>query len=239
LISESLQSEVDLGQESSSGDLISQAEDRDLDQISKSGKFKWLNPNLPCPGCIPAKIIAGRRKLIRILSSLLFMGTLVGPAFADPISFTVTPSTLNAGPGQTVIFVGQITNTSGNSLNASDLFFNFSNYDFSSIADVTQLLGDPDFALPNNTFSPVTDLFSVTLDSAALPGIFTVDVSLEDVFNDLSATETVDIVNASAVTPEPSTLLLCSSGTLITLLAAYVSRSRMHLACCVGRGEES
>jgi hypothetical protein len=190
------------------------------------------NPHTPLPG----------RDFFRKLLILLFLGVLGCPLFATPISFTVTPNSLNASPGGTVTFVGRITNTSGASLDASDLFFNFSDYDAVSITDITQLLGNPDFTLPNNTFSAIVDLFSVTLANTAPMGTFTIDVSLEDVNNDLSATQTVSIINGNATTaatPEPGTLILCFSGALATLFLAHVSRARSNFAYRAGRGEES
>jgi hypothetical protein len=166
--------------------------------------------------------LAGSTKLLSIIATLLSIGTLAYSA--DPISFTLTPMTLSAGPNQTVIFTGQVTNTSGQSLNASDLFFNFSNYDPGSISDISQLLGEPDFTLPNNTFSPAVDLFSVTLASGPSSGTHTIDVSLEGINNDLSSIQTVEIVTNSTVVPEPSTLILGLVGAIATfLLISYVA----------------
>src|SRR5579864_9034566 len=112
-------------------------ESEDPQMFQAISPFFCLQPNrhTPLPG----------RDFFRKLLILLFFGVLARPLFADPISFTVTPNSLNAGPGGTVTFVGRITNTSGATLDVNDLFFNFSDYDAVSITDITELPGNPDF----------------------------------------------------------------------------------------------
>jgi len=75
---------------------------------------------------------------------------LQGTARAEPIKLQLAAPPI-AQPGDVVTFEGTITNTTGVTLTASDLFLNFSGYDPSVFA-FTQLLGVSDFVLPNNTF---------------------------------------------------------------------------------------
>ena len=61
-------------------------------------------------------------------------------------------------PGSVYTFDGQITNNTGASLNASDLFLNFAGYDPTAITP-NQLLGSPDFVIPTGDTSPPTRRF--------------------------------------------------------------------------------
>ena len=105
--------------------------------------------------------------------------------------------------GGTVVFEGTVTNDSGANLAASDFFFNF--FGFNRAVTPTQLLGTPDFALPNGSTSAAVDLFSVTVGAAPNGAKFTIEVSLEDVNSDLSSSQTVSVtVSGTAVVPEPA-----------------------------------
>ena len=144
---------------------------------------------------------------------------IVTPAFADAISFELSSASVSTSSGGTVTFTGKITNDSGGDLNASDFFFNFANFDFSSVTP-NQLLSPPvDVLIPNGTTSGVLDLFNVMLGSVAAGSTFFMDVQLEDINNDLSATQTVTVAVPGSVvsTPEPASLTLTLSS-LIGLL---------------------
>jgi PEP-CTERM motif-containing protein len=130
----------------------------------------------------------------------------------------VNPLSISAGPGQVVTFKGRITNTTGATLRATDLFLNFSAFDPAAITDVTQLLGTPDFTLPNNTFSALVDLFQITLAATAPQGRYGIDVALQDVRNNMS--NVVHAVAQVGAVPEPSTVMLLLAG------AAAVARVR-------------
>jgi len=123
------------------------------------------------------------------------------------------------------VFTGTITNTTGNFLQASDLFLNFDAYDLSVISQIDQLLGAPDFSLPDNTFRSGVDLFRVTLQPGALAGIYDIGVTLQDINDNTSDRVLVQVeVQASAI-PEPSTLQFCAIAA-IALLARRLVRCR-------------
>src|SRR5215469_326370 len=160
--------------------------------------------------------------------SLIIVGVLaiciVRPACADGISFQLSNSSLSTSSGGTVTFTGTITNGSGGDLNASDLFFNFANFDPASVTP-TQVLPSPvDFLIPNGVTSGVVDLFDMMLGSVAAGSTFLMDVQLEDINNDLSAIQTVTVsVPGSVVsTPEPASFALTLSG----LIGLVVARRR-------------
>ena len=90
-------------------------------------------------------------------------------------------------------------------------FFNFSGFD-PGVLTITQLVGDPDFVLPNNTISPVVSLFSVTIGPNASAGTFAFEAFLQDINNIFSNSVAIQVsVNAASI-PEPSTLVLLTTG---------------------------
>ena len=145
------------------------------------------------------------------ISLVLVTLVLATTAKAEPITLLVNPSSLSGSPGTTLIFTGQITNQTGAPLNASDLFFNFNGFD-PAVLTITQLVGDPEFTLPNNTISPVVSLFTVTIVANASPGTYAFEAFLQDINNTFSNSVTVQVVVDSAAVPEPSTLLLLTTG---------------------------
>jgi hypothetical protein len=142
----------------------------------------------------------------------------------------LTPTLISASPGDTVIFQGRITNTTGVPLNATDMFLNFSDVDPTALTDITQLLGTPDFLLANNNVSTIVDLFSVTVVATGQIGPHTAGITLQDVNNNTSDVVTATVqVEASGV-PEPSVLLLSASGISLMLIVRVKRGQRMRAA---------
>ena len=139
-------------------------------------------------------------------------------AGAAPLTLTIANPDRIGVPGGSEIFSGTITNNTGGSLNASDLFLNFASYDFGNVT-LAQLLGAPDFPIADGTTSSFTDLFSFDLAATApIPATFYADVVVEDPNNNLSDTVTVSV----RTVPEPGTYGLAG----LALFAAYLARSR-------------
>jgi hypothetical protein len=147
----------------------------------------------------------------------------VPSALADGISFQLSSPSLSTSSGGTVTFTGTITNGSGGDLNANDFLFNFFGFDPTSVSPIQDLGVATSFVIPNGRTSSVTALFDVTLGSVATGSTFPIDVQLEDINFDLSATRTVTVSTSGTVIPEPGVLLLVVIG-----LAAFSAR-RMQL----------
>jgi hypothetical protein len=139
-------------------------------------------------------------------------------AFADVISFEVFNPTRIALPGDTVIFSGTVTNNTGASLNATDLFFNFSGFD-PAVVGLTQLLGFTDFTLGDGTTTAPVDLFSFMLGANALSNqTYVADTFLQTIDGDMSNVVTVSVTEV----PEPATWLV----SLLTLMLLIALSSR-------------
>jgi hypothetical protein len=147
------------------------------------------------------------------------------PAHAELISFSLSDTTLDSTAGGNVVFDGTITNDSGADLNASDFFFNFSAYDFTSVFPNQDLGVSSDFLIPNGMTSSIVALFDVTVAGGATGPSFPIQVQLEDVNNDLSAiqTVTVSLPSGTAAAPEPQLTWSLAAG---LLLMAYRLRPR-------------
>jgi hypothetical protein len=171
----------------------------------------------------------GTRKLkfIRVIALTgMCLCALATPAAsrADGISFDLLSVTLTVTSGGTVTFDGTITNDSGGALNASDFFFNFFGFDPASVAPIQDLGVSLDFLIANGTTSTLVALFDVTLGSMPTGSTFPIEVQLEDINSDLSATEMVSVsVPGTAPVPEPSSFsflgwaLVLLSGVRLTL----------------------
>lgn len=151
------------------------------------------------------------------LLTVLAVGLFISPfALADPISFHIMNPSQTIASGGTAIFEGTVTNDSGGDLNASDFFFNF--FNFNPVLTPNQLLGIPDFAIPNNTTSAVVDLFSVMAGSVSRGTPLSIDVTLEDINSDLSSTQTVFLKTSGGTVPEPAAPILVVTGLILLIV---------------------
>jgi hypothetical protein len=159
-------------------------------------------------------------KLAGYLCPFALAAALLGAApgaRADTISFQLSDTTLSVTSPGSVTFFGTVTNQSGVDLNASDFFFNFSGFDPAAVTPSQDLGVATDFPILTAPTSALTDLCSVTV-SAVSPGArFPLEVQMQDINNDLSATETVNVV---VPVPLPDTALLLACG----LIAFWVAR---------------
>jgi hypothetical protein len=164
-----------------------------------------------------------------VLGFLLLTAT---SAQADGIAFQLVASTLTAASNGTATFAGSVTNGSGLDLNATDFFFNFFNYDPTSVTP-NQLLGtSTDFSIGNGTTTSILDLFNIQLGTVSQGSTFSIEVQLGDVNGDFSTIETVDVTvsggstggggGGGTPTPEPASLVLLGSG--LALVAAWRKR---------------
>src|SRR5687767_6919870 len=80
------------------------------------------------------------RRISRIGAPLILLLVLPLSVRADLI-LDLSPSSLMATRGETVIFTGKITNTTGFTLSTTDMFLNVSGFDPFALTDITQLLG--------------------------------------------------------------------------------------------------
>jgi len=152
---------------------------------------------------------------------LLAAGT--GAARAAPLlELSIDHPSQSARAGQTLDVSGTVTNRSGADLSATDLFLNFSGFDFATVTP-SQQLGAVDFSLPDFTFRSGVDLFTVDIAPTALAGLQTLQVVLQDTAGNLSPSYSfvVDIEPAVGTVPEPPTLLLMVAG-----LAWLIRRAR-------------
>lgn len=151
------------------------------------------------------------------------------------LTLDVTPFVFTLEAGNTATARGQITNITGAPLNSSDLFFNFGNFDPSIFDDFTQLLGVPDFIIPDRSRSPVVDLFRFSVASTAPPGAYEFTAQVQDIANNVS-NPVVGNVTVSGI-PEP-TALLFGLGVTSFLGSPNRRKNRGHVADHSGNGFE-
>jgi len=160
--------------------------------------------------------------LIRIL---ILIGV-VAPALsvAAPIlTMAVTKPFASAAGGDTLTFTGVITNRTGLSLEATDLFLSFSGFDVDVITP-TQVLGITPFTLPNNTFSPDVELFTIDVAPDAAVASYGFQVLMQDLYGNFSEVTDINIdVTGAVPVPEPPIVVL-----FIFALSALVTRRRRH-----------
>ena len=154
--------------------------------------------------------------ITRVFMSFTVIALFQGIGFAAPIGLAINPVTVTGSVGGTIVFRGQITNSTGSALNATDMFFNFNGFDPGVISS-TQLLGNPDFILPDATASSEKDLFNVAISNTALVGsTYSMDVFLQDINGNLSDVVSLNIDVRSV--PEPAILYLIFANCICLLL---------------------
>jgi hypothetical protein len=137
------------------------------------------------------------------LACLVVLIALLVPARALVLSIDQVDRT--SFPGATEAFTGTITNDTGMDLTAQDLFLNFSGFD-ATVLSFDQLLGVPNFAIPDGTTTADLTLFDahVSLAATILGSPYLADVQLQDTLADLSNVETISI----SIVPEPGSVWL-------------------------------
>jgi len=155
----------------------------------------------------------GRAALFPLLLGLV---ALACPAQAAPLlSLSIDqPVRFSNAAGSTVVFTGTITNNTGIDLDAAiDLSLNFNGFDPTKLS-FTQVLGVPDFSLPNGSTSPDVELFDALVDPSATPAgsPYLADVTASDSNGNLS-----DAVTISIFVPEPGTLSLLLAALVMTI----------------------
>jgi hypothetical protein len=141
-----------------------------------------------------------------------------GP-ISSPLTLSIDSTSISGAAGGTVLFTGTVTNQTGTDLNATDLFLNFSGFDPLSLESITQLLGSPDFTLSNMATSSSVDLFIVQIAQGTLPGSYPLDVSLQDINNNMSNGVLVSVnVASSTATAEPQVMSLLASGMVLVII---------------------
>ena len=156
--------------------------------------------------------------LLSLLGALACPAT--RPAQAQGLYFSPL-SPFEVAPGD-FTFAGTVTNDTGAALRSTDLFFDFTAFDPSSLY-VNQLLGVTDFTIADGTTCAVTDLFDASLSAGVAAQDYPVTVQLQDVNGDVTDAVTVT-VRATAAVPEPATPVLLSAGCVCMLPLALRSR---------------
>jgi hypothetical protein len=158
---------------------------------------------------------ASLRSLALGVISLLMVAAAI-TAHAQSISFSPNATLITTTSGGTVTFDGTVTNDSGAAMSATDFFFNFFSYNSGAVTPIQDLGVTTNFSLTNGATSPLLPLFDVTLAMEPAGSRFPLEVQLEDVNGDLSATETVTVAvkGGSSAVPEPPTLFLLVMGLL-------------------------
>jgi hypothetical protein len=134
---------------------------------------------------------------------LLCLLALASPARAELLLLSIDQPERTALPGSTVAFTGTITNRTGVDLDAAaDLFLNFNGFDATALS-FNQVLGVPDFSLPNGSTSPDVELFDALVDPlATVAGSpYLADVTVSDSLGDVSdpVTIRIDVVPAPLI----------------------------------------
>lgn len=137
------------------------------------------------------------------------------------ISFTVVDPDRISAAGRTDTFLGTITNNTDDALSSQELFFNFSGFDPVHLS-VSQLLGNVDFTIDKGQTSAVVALFRTDLSPTAKPGLYSMDMLLQDQDNDLSDPLSVTL----RIVPEPAAYALLSIGLIVVLSITTLRKAR-------------
>jgi hypothetical protein len=166
--------------------------------------------------------LAGAHTVVwKLLVLLILLVATPTVARADLI-LELMPASATAIAGDTITFSGRITNTTGVTLNATDMFLNFNVFDPAIFLNFNQILGISDFVLPNNTFSPVVSLFDVLISPTAQTGTYAFEITLQDINNISSNVVTADVAVTSV--PESSSVFLLAVGITGLALARFADR---------------
>jgi hypothetical protein len=148
------------------------------------------------------------------LASVLF-ASLIATSGAHALSISFDASTLNATPGSSVSFTGRIENNTFTALGiADDLFHNFSSYDPDILTPV-DLLYAQSGSIAVNSFSLALSLFSVNVAASTAPGLYALQVSVQDIYGAASYdfSRTYDVaVNVTSAVPEANSIVLLAVG---------------------------
>jgi PEP-CTERM motif len=163
-----------------------------------------------------------------MLGLALSMGVVSAPAFADTVNLTFTQSTVDVTPGGTAEFDATISAPVGK---GGSIFLNGDSFTFllpsGNTVDDNGLFNNFPVLL-NPGQSATGELFTVKIPTGVAPGLYNGVYELQggtdfDSFDVIATgTFTVDVL---ASTPEPSSLLLLSSGMLSA--AAFGLRRRV------------
>jgi hypothetical protein len=165
----------------------------------------------------------GAARVPYLLLAIFFLAAIAWP-WADAqaqISFTVVDPDRISVPGRTDTFLGTITNNTDDTLSSQELFFNFSGFDPAHLS-VSQLLGNVNFTIAKGQTSAVAVLFRTDLDPNAKPGLYSMDMLLQDQDNDLSDPLSVSL----RIVPEPSAYALLSIGLIVVVSITVTRKAR-------------
>ncbi len=159
------------------------------------------------------------------LIAIFFLAGIAAPWLdaSAQISFTVLNPDRISVAGGTDTFLGTITNNTDDALSSQELFFNFSGFDPAHLS-VSQLLGNVNFTIDKGQTSAVVALFRTDLSSNAKPGLYSMDMLLQDQDNDLSDPLSVTL----RIVPEPAALALLSIGLIIVLSITALRRAKQN-----------
>jgi hypothetical protein len=149
---------------------------------------------------------------------LICLLALASPVHAELVLSIDQPNQI-ASPGSTVDFTGTITNNTGFDMFATDLLVISGGYD-PSVLSFTQLLGTPNFSIPNGSTTPDVSLFDVNvgLTATASGSPYLADILVQD---DIGPDLSNDITIAIYV-PEPGSMPLLL--TSLALLIGFFNR---------------